>query len=160
MCCEIKYLIKNKADRMNQEKSDPDLDITRTTIAKVVLVGHCGFDQGSISRAVAVALPDVAIESAYNTAGLHQHAAPDALLLVNRVLDGRFGTGSGIDLIAELSSRDSPPQMMLISNYPESQAQAVKAGALPGFGKSELGQTATTQKLQSVWDGSHTADPH
>jgi len=124
----------------------------RTAIRKVVLVGHCGFDQGSIGRAVAGALPGVAIESVYNTAGLNQHAGPDALLLVNRVLDGRFVTGSGVDLIAELSSRDAPPSMMLISNYPDAQAKAVQAGALPGFGKRELGLPQTLRKLQAAGD--------
>ncbi len=122
----------------------------QSPIQKVVLVGHCGFDQGSISRAVAGALPGLAIESVYNTAGLDQHAGPDALLLVNRVLDGRFVTGSGIDLIAELSSRDVSPLMMLISNFPDAQAQAVQAGALPGFGKSELGSPQTVKKLQAL----------
>lgn len=119
-------------------------------IGKVVLVGHCGLDQGSISRAVAGALPGVAIESVYDTAGLDRHAGPEALLLVNRVLDGRFATGSGIDLIAELSGRDAPPLMMLISNYPDAQAKAVQAGALPGFGKNALGLPETVRKLQAA----------
>jgi len=122
-------------------------------IGKVVLVGHCGFDQASIGRAVASALtgePGVAVESVYDTAGLEQHAGPDALLLINRVLDGRFGTGSGIDLIADLSRREVPPVMMLISNYPDAQAQAVEAGALPGFGKNELRLPQTVRKLQEA----------
>ena len=59
-----------------------------TPISKVVLVGHCGFDQASIGRAVASALsgisgepgesggpgkPGVAVESVYDSAGLDQH---------------------------------------------------------------------------------------
>ncbi len=134
----------------NQQSADLNREEGRAAISKVVLVGHCGFDQGSISRAVAAALPGMAIESVHNTAGLDQHAGPDALLLVNRVLDGRFGTSSGVDLITELSNRDVSPRMMLISNYPDAQAKAVQAGALPGFGKNELGLPQTAKKLQAM----------
>jgi hypothetical protein len=122
----------------------------QAAIGKVVLVGHCGFDQASIGRAVAGALPGVAVESVYDSEGLDEHAGPDALLLVNRVLDGRFGTGSGVDLIAELHGREVRPLMMLISNYPDAQAQAVEAGALRGFGKNELGQPQTAKLLQAA----------
>lgn len=117
---------------------------------KIVLVGHCGFDQTSLARAVASALPGLAVESAHNTAGLDQHAGPGALLLVNRVLDGRFGTSSGIDLIAKLARLDPAPRMMLISNFPDAQAQAVQVGALPGFGKNEVGTPDTAAKLQAA----------
>ncbi len=119
-------------------------------ITKVVLVGHCGFDQASISRAVSAALPGIAIESAYDTAGLNVHSGPDVLMLINRVLDGRFATGSGVDLVADLSDGGTPPLMMLISNYPDAQAKAVQAGALEGFGKNELGQPQTVRKLQAL----------
>jgi len=134
----------------NQKSMDSDRKNGPTGITKVVLVGHCGFDQASISRAVAKAIPGVAIELAYNTAGLEPHTGPDALLLINRVLDGRFATASGVDLIAELSSQTPPPLMMLISNYPDAQAKAVQAGALRGFGKSELGRPDMVKKLQAV----------
>jgi hypothetical protein len=36
---------------------------------------------------------------------------------------------------------------MLVTNYPEHQQEAVAAGAEPGFGKAELGQLATRDKL-------------
>jgi hypothetical protein len=121
-----------------------------TRITKVVLVGHCGFDQGSITRAVAMALPAVQIESVNDTVGLGLHAGPDALLLVNRVLDGQFTTNSGIDLIADLSANDSASLMMLVSNFQDAQAQAIEAGALPGFGKSDLGDPDMVQKLKAV----------
>ena len=125
---------------------------TRPQINKVVLVGHCGFDQASLARAVASALPGLAVESAYDTDGLDRLAGPDALLLVNRVLDGRFTTGSGIDLIVDLANQDPAPRVMLISNYADAQAQAVQAGALPGFGKSEMGTADTEAKLRAATD--------
>jgi len=116
----------------------------------VVLVGHCGFDQSSISRAVSAALPSATIQSANDSAALDAYAGPQTLFLVNRVLDGRFTTGSGVDLIADLAGRDDRPRMMLISNYPDAQAKAVEAGALPGFGKSDLGDPLTKKKIQEA----------
>jgi two-component system, chemotaxis family, chemotaxis protein CheY len=134
----------------NTDQSSRDNLAPEQPNRKVVLVGHCGFDESLISRAVATALPGITVESAYDTNGLVRHTGPGSLLLVNRVLDGRFGTRSGIDLIAELIGGDRHALMMLISDYADAQAQAVQAGALPGFGKSELGTPETTGKLRAA----------
>lgn len=135
---------------MSQQASTSSDSNPVNTINAVVLVGHCGFDQSSITRAVSAALPGCTIKSVNDSSSLDGYTGPDSLLLINRVLDGRFATGSGIDLIADLASHDAPPKMMLISNYPDAQAQAVQAGALPGFGKNELGTPETTGKLKAV----------
>lgn len=132
------------------DSCEPQRESEIKQITKVVLVGHCGFDQGSLGRAVASALPGLVVEAVHNTAGLQRHGGPEALLLINRVLDGRFGTGSGVDLIRELSSGEDTASMMLISNYPDAQAHAVQAGAMPGFGKNEMGLPGTVQKLQAA----------
>lgn len=123
---------------------------TTTPINTVVLVGHCGFDQSSLSRAVAAMLPGVAVKSINDSAALTAYSRPDALLLVNRVLDGRFDAGTGVDLIEQLAGQQPAPKLMLISNYQDAQARAVEAGALPGFGKSELGSPDTAKKLKAL----------
>ena len=67
------------------------------------------------------------------------------LLLVNREPVG-FDDTDGIRLIAELR-KDYPDQkMMLVSDYQDAQQDAVKKGALPGFGKADMG----TGKLAKV----------
>jgi CheY-like chemotaxis protein len=76
------------------------------------------------------------------------------LVLVNRVLDA---DGSpGLSFIQQLKSdekmRDVP--VMLVSNYEDAQRQAVAAGALPGFGKSALGQPQTVARLRKVLEDS------
>ena len=38
--------------------------------------------------------------------------------------------------------------VMLVSNYEDSQRQAVLAGAAPGFGKSALGQSQMIDRLR------------
>jgi hypothetical protein len=47
----------------------------------------------------------------------------------------------GVDLIKRIKDRKFEVKMMLVSNYPDAQAEAIAAGALPGFGKRELGSS-------------------
>jgi hypothetical protein len=42
---------------------------------------------------------------------------------------------------------------MLVSNYPDAQAAAVAAGALPGFGKRELGSARIPELIRSALQG-------
>lgn len=115
-----------------------------------VLVGHCGADSYSLTHAVSRAVPGAKVISADDAASLDRALASPAVLLVNRVLDGHFATGSGVDLIATLASRNPKPTMLLISNYADAQAAAVAAGAAPGFGKSQLGLPATVDLLRTL----------
>ena len=73
------------------------------------------------------------------------------MLLINRVLGWGFN-GGGVELIASLRDGDDAPEMMLISNYADAQQAAVEAGALPGFGKSEL-HTVGVKRLRDVLAG-------
>lgn len=117
-------------------------------ITHIALVGHCGFDSGSLTRFAQDAAPHAEVSRVNDQASLETIAKPGTLLLVNRVLDGRFTAGgSGIDLIQSLSNSEDAPAMMLISNYADAQEQAVEAGALQGFGKSALGQAATRELM-------------
>ena len=72
-----------------------------------------------------------------------------SLVLVNRVFDAT-GEG-GLDFIRQLKAdgglRDLP--VMLVSNFPEAQEDAVAEGALPGFGKSSLRDPATLERLRT-----------
>ena len=117
-------------------------------IQHVALVGHCGFDSGPLSRLAQRLAPDAEVLRINDQKKLDPVATAGTLLLVNRVLDGRFTAGgSGIDLIRSLSESADAPAMMLVSNYADAQVQAVAAGALPGFGKSEMGDPATVERL-------------
>lgn len=122
------------------------------SVKQVVLVGHCGFDSGSIERAVRQADDTIKIGNVSKASAV-EDAGPDTLLLINRQLDGLFKSSSGVDLIKQLSEKDSPPRMMLVSNFADAQEEAVAAGALPGFGKSELGSEETVNKLRGAIKG-------
>ncbi|GAB4143679.1 MAG: hypothetical protein Kow0040_32590 [Thermogutta sp.] len=105
----------------------------------VLSVGNCGFDNARLTQRLS-AWFDVQISTAADgrTALAMVRDRAFDLVLVNRVFDA---TGeSGMELIAEL--KKSPElaaiPVMLISNHPEYQRQAVELGAAPGFGKQDL----------------------
>ncbi len=118
-------------------------------VPRVLLVGHCGFDSGGLSRAMKRVAKDADVSRVNSDADLDQAlASGDAVLLVNRALDGRFDARTGVELIAELAGRAPRPRMMLISNYPDAQAAAEQAGALPGVGKSDLKSEQAQARLR------------
>lgn len=119
-------------------------------LTHVALVGHCGFDGSSLTRLAQSALPDAQVVAVNTQSQLDAVAHRQSLLLINRVLDGRFDAGSGLDMIKHLAGQDDAPAMMLISNYPDAQADAVAAGALPGFGKNDIGKAEVSQRLRDL----------
>ena len=120
---------------------------------RVLNVGQCGFDHSAITRFLQQSC-DAVVDSA-DTIAETLHALRDNpsrydLVLVNRVFD--LGGESGLELIrlirADASLAEVPT--MLVSNYPDAQQQAIDAGALPGFGKSDLGDATIAQRLREV----------
>ncbi len=73
------------------------------------------------------------------------------VVLVNRVLasDG----SSGLDVIREIKSESPETPVMLVSDLPEAQEEAVAAGALPGFGKQNLEDEATLETVRNASRG-------
>ena len=60
-----------------------------------------------------------------------------SLVLVNRILDA--DGSDGLSLISDICSKATNPlPVMLVSNYPHFQEEAVCRGAVLGFGKSKL----------------------
>ncbi len=119
---------------------------------KIALVGHCGPDSFMLRSCVERAVDGAEIHMLKSDRAVEESAADMDLLLVNRVLDGDFRNASGIDLIRSLRERmgDGAPAMMLVSNYAEAQDEALRVGALPGFGKSELYDEQTLEKIRSA----------
>ena len=109
------------------------------TRPRILDVGQCGFDHSSISRHLSKSYgAEVAAASSKGQAMSSLRAGEFDLVLVNRVLDSD-GT-SGLDLIRAIKADPdlSGVPVMLVSNYPEAQAEARSLGALPGFGKADL----------------------
>lgn len=121
---------------------------------KVVLIGHCGADSSYLRIAVGSADRSAQVVAADDEASLQRVLADGAdLLLVNRVLDYGFAEDGGIELIGRLRRQHPQLRMILVSNYADAQQAAVAAGALPGFGKRELGTPKVAQLLRDVLAG-------
>jgi hypothetical protein len=122
-------------------------------IERIAMVGHCGPDAAMLKHAVQRLADGASVELVTDESQLQRVLKPEALLLVNRVLDGAFSLEQGVDLIRELAGRDDGPRFMLVSNFEQSQQQAVAAGAYPGFGKKQLGQPTMRDRLHAAMNG-------
>ena len=118
-----------------------------------VLVGHCSPDTAMLTAAVQRILPGAPIERVTAAGELDAYLTAMHVLLINRVLDGEFASESGIELIESVAGGDDGPIALLISNFPESQDEAVAAGAQRGFGKAELYEKKTAEILREVAAG-------
>src|SRR2546421_3153481 len=116
---------------------------------KIVLVGHCGPDSSFLRMAVSAADRSLKVLMADDADELNQHLEQGVdLLLLNRELGWGFEQTEGVEIIRQLLSRHPNVKMMLISNYADAQAQALAAGAVPGFGKSEIGSPRVAQVIR------------
>jgi two-component system chemotaxis response regulator CheY len=117
---------------------------------KVALIGHCGPDSSYLRMTISKAAKDVMILSADDDAELSDvlGQGPD-LLLFNRQLGYGFSETQGVKVIAKLRGK-LPIKMMLISNHLDAQEAAVTAGALPGFGKREIGTPKVLELLREA----------
>ncbi len=114
----------------------------------VVDVGNCDMDHDSIASL---------LQANFEVSLLRAHSAAQALellrdqpvdlVLVNRKLDR--DQSEGLKLIQQIkadpTSSDTP--CMLVSNFSDAQDRAVAAGAAPGFGKQQLRDPQTKDRL-------------
>lgn len=112
-----------------------------------VLVGHCSPDSGMLRSLISSVVSGASIERVNDLAGLDRHAHPRAIWLVNRVLDGSFGDEDGLSLI---SKHAGGPILLLVSNFADAQEEAIRRGAVPGFGKRALYAESTKAALAAA----------
>ena len=118
---------------------------------KVALVGHCGPDSTYLRMTIRNAVKDATIVMADDDAELRSVLSDGVdLILFNRELGYGFSQPQGVACMQRLHGSDPKLKMMLVSNYPEAQAAAVAAGALPGFGKRELGSKRVVELLREA----------
>ncbi len=118
---------------------------------KIALVGHCGPDSSYLRMAVSSADRSVQIMTADDSGELsHILAQGVDLLLFNREMPYGFDDDEGVNLIRKLRSAHPTVKTMLVSNYPEAQAAAIAAGAMPGFGKREIGTKRVAEVLREA----------
>ncbi len=118
---------------------------------RVLDVGQCDADHASISWLIVEGF-DAEVVRAHSDIGVMSALSSDHfdLVLINRKLDRDHS--DGIDIIHQIKSdpivKDVP--VMLVTNFADHQALAIEAGAIPGFGKAELEDLATREKLADV----------
>ena len=127
--------------------------------AKVLDVGQCGFDHGNITELLEARF-GAEVDSARDAVEAERLVAGGGydLVLVNRILDA--DGSEGLAVIRRLRSageKGQCPPIMLVSNFADAQQQAIAAGAVPGFGKSQLSDAATIDLLGAYLAGD--ADP-
>ena len=117
----------------------------------ILVVGNCRPDHAAIRSL---------LERHFDATVIQAHTREDcldslrdggfALILVNRELDR--DSCDGLTLIRAIKENPdlANTAVMLISNFPEYQAQAVEAGALQGFGKGDLHSEQTLERLRGV----------
>lgn len=112
-----------------------------------VLVGHCSPDSGMLRSLISSVVNGASIERVNELAGLEPHAHPRAIWLVNRVLDGSFGEEDGLSLIKRHAGG---PVLLLVSNFADAQEEAIRRGAVRGFGKRAMYAEATKATIAAA----------
>jgi hypothetical protein len=106
---------------------------------RILLVGHCGVDGPRLKSEISQFLSDADVERINSDADLRRACDRGAdLLLINREPLG-FEPRSGTQLVRDLCERFPGQKLILVSDLEEAQQEAAEAGALPGFGKSDIG---------------------
>ena len=119
----------------------------------VLNVGNCSFDHGKIEQLISTNFGAEVVAAALQDEALTMLRADRfGLVLVNRKLIA--DSSKGVELIQRIKAdpRLAHTPVMLLSNYPEAQQEAVAAGAEPGFGKAELDRRETIEKLARFLD--------
>ena len=117
----------------------------------VVLVGHCNVDGPRLQREIETKAAPCHVLRVNDLPGLQQACESGAdLLLINREPVG-FDE-AGLDLIRDLHSRFPRQKMMLVSDYLDAQEKAIGSGALPGFGKADMGSPKLIETVKGAID--------
>lgn len=119
---------------------------------RVLDVGQCDYDHGMITKLLSDFGARVDRVKGLEEAKRALREARYNLVLVNRQLDA--DASPGVDVIRAIRTDADPAlsavPVMLVSNFPEAQEEAVAAGATLGFGKAELNAPETKSRLAAV----------
>lgn len=125
----------------------------------VLLVGNCGHDEAQIKSMLDTHFT-VEVESTMyveQALGMMRSRRYD-LVLFNRLI---FADDSqGIDLLmrAKADAELQGTPIMMVSNFPQAQAQSQAAGGEPGFGKDDLTRPETATLLSRYLQARPAAD--
>lgn len=115
---------------------------------KIMSVGQCNPDHNALANFLTKNFECniIRIDSTEDAVTALQNQSVD-LVLVNRKLDVDYTDGT---ILIEKMQKDSKLKqipIMLISNYLESQEEAIRLGAVKGFGKLEYQSEETIKRV-------------
>ncbi len=116
---------------------------------RVLSVGNCGYDHGRLTRLLGEHFNAVVHGAEHTEAALERLRTEQFdLVVVNRIFDanGQHGLDAIRRIKAEPTLAATP--VMLISNYPQYQEEALAAGAEPGFGKDQFESLDSVESLR------------
>ena len=115
---------------------------------RVLDVGNCDPDHSAICRLVEGNFAaEVVRAHGWDDAETILKEEPFDLVIVNRKMDRDYTDGMKIITAMKAAPALANVPVMLLTNYPEYQDQAVAAGAERGFGKLEYDDPKTKAKL-------------
>jgi CheY-like chemotaxis protein len=118
---------------------------------KILSVGNCSFDHGRLAHLMSQHFR-AEVFSARHTEEAFQRLRSERfdLVLVNRVFHGNGQ--EGLEAIRSIKADPdlAATPVMLLSNFPEYQAQARAAGAELGFGKDQFHSLDSVESLRQV----------
>ena len=116
---------------------------------RVLDVGNCSADHRAIARLITRQFGAEVFRAAdWTDAARQLQSESFDLVLVNRQLNN--DRSDGLEVIRRIK-RDpelAHVPVMLVTNFPEFQQQAVQAGAVEGFGKQSLHADETVERLK------------
>ena len=120
---------------------------------RVLNIGQCALDHSNISELLnqnfSVTIDAAATHDAAITLVTQNEYD---LILVNRLYDSNGSPGQATieqlcEKVSQAGDSDTGSPVMLVSNYADAQQAAQDAGAVTGFGKSQLTASSTIEML-------------
>ena len=118
---------------------------------RVLDVGNCSADHRAIASLITRQFSAEVVRAADLADATRQLQSESFdLVLVNRQLNS--DRGDGLEAIRHIKRdpRLAHVPVMLVSNFPEYQQEAVQAGAVEGFGKQSLHTNETVERLKPL----------
>jgi len=116
---------------------------------QVLDVGNCSFDHGRLVAWLSRNWPcDCQAAPDESSADRAIASKTFDLIFVNRVFDG--DGASGLDWIDKARHRGCQARFVLVTNYPDVQAEALSRGVEATFGKRDIGSETAFTSIQSL----------
>lgn len=117
---------------------------------KILDVGQCPPDHASLKALAEKAGAEVTKVALPREAMDLMKTEKFDLVFVNRKIDADYTDGLELIKMMQQNEHTKNTPVMLISNYGDAQAEAVSHGAIPGFGKNDIGTQPALDRVMNA----------